>query len=147
MKDMGDGSGTFIKIEEPTILQSGTVICIGESHIVVGLIEDSVYYNKEKKNQMQVITPPPQSLIGVEENPVSTWLLLKFIRGTRAQQAYKFIPEDTPIYIGRSYDCQVQVASDENLSKYHSQIDFVDDKWILRDGIGYYQSDLDNSFS
>ena len=50
MKDMGDGAGTFIKIEEPTILQSGTVICIGESHIVVGLIEDSVYYNKEKKS-------------------------------------------------------------------------------------------------
>ena len=49
MKDMGDGSGTFIRIEEPTILQSGTVICVGESHITVGLILDNLCENKELK--------------------------------------------------------------------------------------------------
>lgn len=47
IKDMGDGSGTFIRIEEPTILKSGTVICVGESHIIVGLIFDSMGENTE----------------------------------------------------------------------------------------------------
>ena len=42
IKDMGDGSGTFIRIEEPTVLQSGTVICVGESQIIVGLIFDNL---------------------------------------------------------------------------------------------------------
>mmetsp|Transcript_21564 Transcript_21564/g.33214 ORF Transcript_21564/g.33214 Transcript_21564/m.33214 type:complete len:96 (-) Transcript_21564:581-868(-) len=49
LKDMGDGSGTFIRIEEPTILSSGTVICIGESHIIVGLIFDNLLQNKDMK--------------------------------------------------------------------------------------------------
>ena len=43
---MGDGSGTFIRIEEPTILQSGTVICIGESHIIFGIVFDNICENK-----------------------------------------------------------------------------------------------------
>ena len=50
IKDMGDGSGTFIRIEEPTVLQSGTVICVGESHIIVGLIFDNLFENQQIKN-------------------------------------------------------------------------------------------------
>jgi len=50
---MEDGFGTFIKIEEPTVLQSGTVVCVGESHIIVGLIteksETDVPVNQSRK--------------------------------------------------------------------------------------------------
>ena len=39
IKDIGeDSSGTFLKIWEPTLMQSGSVICIGEITIVVGII-------------------------------------------------------------------------------------------------------------
>lgn len=58
IKDMGDGSGTFIRIEEPTVLQSGTVICVGESHIIVGLIYDNFCDNKEIKSNIQSINLP-----------------------------------------------------------------------------------------
>ncbi len=44
---MNNGSGTFIRIDEPRIIQSGTVICFGENHIIVGLINDSMFENKE----------------------------------------------------------------------------------------------------
>lgn len=47
IKDMGDGLGTFIRVEDPTILQSGTVICIGESHLIVGLIFENLEDNCE----------------------------------------------------------------------------------------------------
>ena len=45
IKDMGDGSGTFVKVEDPVILQSGTIICIGVSHIIVGLIYENLQEN------------------------------------------------------------------------------------------------------
>ena len=68
MKDMGDGSGTFISIEEPTILQSGTVICVGESHIIVGLIFDNLCENKElKQNSLSIKTPYLESMVHANE--------------------------------------------------------------------------------
>ena len=65
MKDMGDGSGTFIRIEEPTVLQSGTVICVGESHIIVGLIFDNLRENQSnrKVGQQSIRAPYVSSII------------------------------------------------------------------------------------
>jgi hypothetical protein len=40
VKDLGQGSGTFIKIEKPLILTSGNVIAFGESHMAVDLLLD-----------------------------------------------------------------------------------------------------------
>lgn len=60
--------------------------------------------------------------------------MLKFIRGPRTSETVKFMSSDSPILIGRNFDCHVQIASDESISRYQSQIDYVDDKWVLRDG-------------
>jgi hypothetical protein len=49
----------------------------------------------------------------------------------------KFMTDDAPILIGRNFDCHIQVASDESISRYQSRIDFVDNKWILKDGDGH----------
>ena len=107
MKDMGDGSGTFIRIEEPTILQSGTVICVGESHIIVGLIFDNLCENKElKQNSLSIKTPFLESMVHANE-VISTQLMLKFIRGPRTSETMKFMPDDAPILIGRNFDCHI----------------------------------------
>lgn len=137
MKDMGDGSGTFIRIEEPTVLQSGTVICVGESHIIVGLIFDNLCENQAiKKAASGSIKAPYVSSI-VQDNEISsTQLMLKFIRGPKASETIKFMPDDAPILIGRNFDCHIQVASDESISRYQARIDHIDDQWILRDGNG-----------
>ena len=39
---MGEGSGTFIRIEDTTTLKTGSVICVGESQIIVGIIFDNL---------------------------------------------------------------------------------------------------------
>ncbi len=63
--------------------------------------------------------------------------MLKFIRGPRTSETMKFMTDDAPILIGRNFDCHIQVASDESISRYQSRIDFVDNKWILKDGDGH----------
>lgn len=35
IKDLGEGSGTFIKVDEPLILNNGYLISYGDSHMVV----------------------------------------------------------------------------------------------------------------
>ena len=118
MKDMGDGSGTFLRIEEPTILQSGTVFCVGESHIIVGLIFDNLCENKElKQNQQSIMKPYMSSMVHASE-VISTQLMMRFIRGPRTSETIKFMPDDAPILIGRNYDCHIQVASDDSISRY-----------------------------
>lgn len=67
---------------------------------------------------------------------ISTQLMLKFIRGPRTSETMKFMPDDAPILIGRNFDCHIQVASDESISRYQARIDHIDDKWILKDGSG-----------
>lgn len=134
---MGDGSGTFIRIEEPTILQSGTVICVGESHIIVGLIFDNLCENKDLRQSNQVsIKAPYLDQVMYNNEVVSTQIMLKFIRGPRIKETIKFMPDDAPILIGRNFNCHIQVASDESISRYQARIDHIDDKWILKDGNG-----------
>ena len=40
LRDLGDGSGTFIKIETPLILKPGYIISYGDSHMVVQIFDD-----------------------------------------------------------------------------------------------------------
>lgn len=35
IRDLGDGNGTFVKIETPLILKHGYIISYGDSHMVV----------------------------------------------------------------------------------------------------------------
>lgn len=47
IRDLENGSGTFAKINEPTELQSGSIICIGETFITVGILYDDLFYEDE----------------------------------------------------------------------------------------------------
>lgn len=108
MKDMEIGQGTFIRIEEPTILQSGTVICVGESHIVVGLIFDNLC----EKDLHRSMSGSGARLQNMESFPyvndvISSQIMLKFIRGPRICETIKFMPDDAPILIGRNFNCHI----------------------------------------
>ena len=41
LKDLGDGSGTFVRIDIPVLLKHGYIISFGESHLVVHLTGDT----------------------------------------------------------------------------------------------------------
>ena len=47
MRDLENGTGTFAKINEPTELHSGSIICIGETFITVGILYDDLLYEDE----------------------------------------------------------------------------------------------------
>ncbi len=38
MKDLGEGSGTFIKVETNFVLKNGHIVSFGENHMVVGIV-------------------------------------------------------------------------------------------------------------
>jgi pSer/pThr/pTyr-binding forkhead associated (FHA) protein len=42
IKDLGEGTGTFIKIEKQVILRNGHIISFGDSHMVIGLVLEKV---------------------------------------------------------------------------------------------------------
>lgn len=42
IKDLGEGSGTFIKVQKQFILKNGHIVSFGENHMVVGIIVDKV---------------------------------------------------------------------------------------------------------
>ena len=47
----------------------------------------------------------------------------------------EFSSDQAPILIGRTDKCQVRF-NDTSLSRHQCQIDFIDDKWLIKDGDG-----------
>lgn len=61
-------------------------------------------------------------------------LHIKFLEGTERESVYRFSPEQSPVTIGRSDKCTIQV-SNPNLSRYQCQFIINDrNEWTLRDG-------------
>jgi len=40
LRDLGEGSGTFVKIESPLLLKNGYIISFGDSHMTVSFYQD-----------------------------------------------------------------------------------------------------------
>jgi hypothetical protein len=40
MRDLGDGSGTFVRIDIPLVLKNGYIISYGDSHMTVNFFQD-----------------------------------------------------------------------------------------------------------
>jgi hypothetical protein len=40
IKDLGEGSGTFIKVQTEAILKNGHIVSFGDFHMVIGLVLD-----------------------------------------------------------------------------------------------------------
>jgi hypothetical protein len=40
LKDLGEGSGTFVKVDKPIIVSTGFLVSFGDSHLVADTFED-----------------------------------------------------------------------------------------------------------
>ena len=108
LKDLGDGSGTFARIDIPILLKHGYIISFGESHMVIHLSGEFASPN----------------------------LTVKFLDGPKADQSFSYHPEDKPVLIGRMADCHIKF-DDNSLSRYQCSLMFVEGKgWFVMDGDG-----------
>jgi len=94
LKDTGEGSGTFVRVDRPLILSNGFLIAFGESHMVVQI----------------------QKVRGDQMGETKTKLSLKFLDGPKAQESFTFWPNIKEIKIGRMSDCEIKI-NDNGLSR------------------------------
>ncbi len=94
IKDLGEGTGTFIKVECPLVLKQGHIISFGDSHMVVHLRPNG-------KIQLKFLDGP------------KTDQTLYFVHVTSST----FHANDGVVKIGRMSDCEVRF-DDNSLSRY-----------------------------
>lgn len=105
IKDLGKGFGVYMRINFPIVLKDNAVINIGSSFLIFGLSEDK--------------SPVLSIRIMGEENDSNQFDPIDYI--------------DDVITLGRGITCTLRFE-DTLLSKVHSYISYVGDKWILTDG-------------
>jgi hypothetical protein len=89
LRDLGEGSGTFVKIESPLLLKNGYIISFGDSHMTVSFYQDP---SQLKQN------PRLQRFNRIQ---------LKFIDGPKTDKAFEFTSETSRITIGRMPNCTI----------------------------------------
>jgi len=128
LKDQGEGSGTFIRVEDETKIKPGYIISFSDSHMLL-----QVPHPKEKKDDdIKVLQ---ESLNDNEKDA----LVIKFLDGPKTNQTFKFNPKEDCIKIGRMSDCQIRFDGN-NLSRYQCTINYRDDGWHISDGLGEKKS-------
>lgn len=117
MRDLGDGQGTFVRIERQMLLKNGYILSFGDSHLTVN------FWQELSKGTMG-----------------DTWsknrIQLKFIDGPKTDLAFDFGPEEH-VLIGRMPTCQIKF-DDNQLSRLQCSIyhDSSVGGWIVCDGDG-----------
>lgn len=103
LRDLGDGSGTFIRIDnqKDLILKHGFIISFGDSHMVVQFSSEMVEATQK----------------------VSQKITLKFLDGPKIDKEFTFTEAQAPIKIGRMSSCQIKF-DDNSLSRLQCQIEF-----------------------
>lgn len=111
LKDLGEGTGTFVRLDNSLALKNGYIISFGDSHMVVQLQGEN------------------------EFNISNNTLTVRFLDGPKIDQFYSFTSEEGPVQIGRMIDCKIRF-DDNSLSRYQCTMRFENQKWVLRDGDG-----------
>ena len=123
IKDLGRGTGTFIKIQEWTEIKNNFLLNIGENYLILSFEddEDDEYDNNinYKKN--------------FYENKLENFITIKIFSLSTQIKNYKFFPSDCPITIGRSNENSIFI-DDNMLSRIHCTIDYGNEKWYIQDG-------------
>ena len=101
LRDLGDGNGTFVRLDTPLLLKHGFIISFGDSHMVVSIFKD-------------------------EEPRIQ----LKFLDGPKIDQTFGFKHTYGQIKIGRMSDCDVRF-DDHSLSRCQCMITYEYGNWIL----------------
>ena len=103
LRDLGDGSGTFVRVDntKDLILKQGFIVSYGDSHMVVHL-----------SNEMD-----PQA------NRLVSKITFKFLDGPKIDKTFTFSEEEEVIMIGRMSSCQIKF-DDNSLSRLQCQIEY-----------------------
>ena len=123
IKDLGRGTGTFIKIQEWTEIKNNFLLNIGENYLILSFEddEDNEYENNiNNKNNFY-------------ENKSENFINIKIFSLSTQIKNYKFYPIDCPITIGRSNENNIFI-DDNMLSRIHCTIDYGNEKWYIQDG-------------
>ena len=96
LRDLGDGSGTFVRIDnsKDLILKHGFIVSYGDSHMVV---QFSSEIRQDDQSILQKIT-------------------LKFLDGPKIDNSFTFTEKEKTIMIGRMSQCQIKF-DDNSLSR------------------------------
>ncbi len=115
IKDLGEGTGTFIKIESPLELQHGYILSFSDTHLVV-------HMKIEGKIQLRFLDGPKS-----DQTLYDFWL-----RENKKTQNHgsTFDKEDRVIRIGRMSDCDIKF-DDTSLSRYQCTYHFFGGRWFL----------------
>jgi hypothetical protein len=128
--DLGNGFGTFIKLQNEIILRNNSLISLGESYLVCTLGLDD-----EKEDSDYNI-----KLNSIPQNDYSEMLNIKIFSGNK-YDPLNFQPSKTVIRIGRSNDCEVFI-DDNMLSRVHCSIEYREyGGWVIRDGYNVRNKD------
>lgn len=106
ISDLGDGSGTFVKIISPLLLRDGYIVSFGNSHMTIHLSQ------------------------------TSKTLTIKFLEGPKSNEIYNFDPDNEMILVGRMMDCKVRFDDSSMSRYQCSINHEEGKGWMLYDGIG-----------
>ena len=110
ISDLGDGSGTFVKLDTDILLRNEYIISFGNSHMKISL------------------------------NSISDKLGVKFIEGPKTAEEFFFAPSDEVVLIGRMNDCRVRFEDSNMSRYQCSILYQQTRGWVLRDGINSKRS-------
>ena len=111
LRDLGEGSGTFVKIQQRVRLISGAIVSFSDSHVAIGISEGA---SNGKHTQQNTLS-------------------LRFLEGPKLDQTYSFGKELQTVRIGRMQDCDVKFDG-TSLSRYQTSIEFENGEWYVSDG-------------
>jgi len=113
LKDLGEGSGTFVKIDIPIPVKQGYIVSFGESHMVTQFDQS------------------PSSYLLLRDN-----ITLKFLDGPKVDQMFTYQPGEKTITIGRMAECDIRFE-DNSLSRVQCSLSHIPGKgWMVSDGDG-----------
>lgn len=108
ISDLGDGTGTFVKVKAEIVLKDGLIISYSSSFMKIVSIGSAASLNQN--------------------------IIIKFLHGPKANEEFCFQPSNETILIGRMTDCKIKFE-DTNMSRYQCCIVFNQEKgWVLNDG-------------
>lgn len=129
IRDLGKGSGTFVRLDVPLSLKNGFIISFGTSHLTVNFFPGDSSRSKSRGGDEGAPNAYGQRSGGNESR-----IQLKFIDGPKLDQVYTFKASEK-ILIGRLPHCNI-LFDDTQLSRQQCMIEYINDEWVLKDGDG-----------
>ena len=95
IRDLGHGTGTFIRLDQALLLKHDYIISFGDSHMVV-----SIHFASHN-----------------DSTASGSRIELRFLDGPMTDEVFKFSEDEGVIRIGRMSDCQIKFER-HSVSRY-----------------------------